>query len=137
MALIMRLTDGAITITTGINGETPRAVIDKIISGWEAANCGPPTDPRVPVRARVASWRIIPDDAIPSPTSLERQYREAWCDTTQTPVIDIDIAKARAIHRAKLGSVDAATSRRIDDCTTFDELTKIRPGPSDAIKGAQ
>jgi hypothetical protein len=44
------------------------------------------------------SHRVIPNEAVPT----DREYRDAFCDVTPEPVIDVDIEKAREIHKDKL-----------------------------------
>ncbi len=47
---------------------------------------------------RDVSFRVMPYSAIPQ----DRYFRNAWCDVTSEPVIDIDMDKARAIHKDRL-----------------------------------
>lgn len=52
-------------------------------------------------RNAVVSWREMPDEVIPS----DRIYRDAWCDETADHVVDIDMPKAKEIHRVVLRSL--------------------------------
>ena len=49
-------------------------------------------------KEEVVSWRPITLADIPE----DRAFRNAWCDVTPEPVVDIDMAKARGIHRNRL-----------------------------------
>jgi hypothetical protein len=51
-----------------------------------------------PQEPRDVSFRAMPCSAIPQ----DRSFRDAWCDVTPEPVIDIDMDKARAIHKDRL-----------------------------------
>ena len=75
------------------------------------------------------SHREMPDDAIPT----DRTFRDAWADTTPELIIDIDMAKARAIHldsirikrNAELSKLDIQATKA-QDVGDVDALTQIR-----------
>lgn len=70
------------------------------------------------VRVRVADLSEVPPDGHPL-----RYFREAWL-----PNFSVDMAKARAIHEARLvsrGEVTANDKLRIDAATTPEELRSI------------
>ena len=64
------------------------------------------------------SHREMPDDAIPT----DRTFRDAWADTTPELTIDVDMAKARAIHldsirikrNAELSKLDVQATKAQD-----------------------
>lgn len=72
-------------------------------------------------QAEVTSWRTMPDDAIP----VDRAFRTAWCDTTPDLVIDIDMPKARDIHRERLRALRAPLLAALDV-----EMTRAYRDPS-------
>jgi len=47
---------------------------------------------------QVQSWREIKPAHVPK----DRTFRDAWCDVTQKPTVDIDMTKARDIQRNRL-----------------------------------
>jgi len=75
------------------------------------------------------SHREMPDDVIPT----DRTFRDAWADTTPELIIDIDMAKARAIHldsirikrNAELSKLDIQATKA-QDIGDADALTQIR-----------
>lgn len=75
------------------------------------------------------SSREMPDDAIPS----DREFRDAWVDTTSELVIDFDMPKARTIHlgrirkdrNAKLALLDV-DAIKAEDQSNSSELAQIR-----------
>ena len=75
------------------------------------------------------SHRSMPDDAIPS----DRTFRDAWADTTPELTIDVNMAKARAIHldsirikrNAELSKLDIQATKA-QDVGDADALTQIR-----------
>lgn len=78
-----------------------------------AANGGVETElAKWPVadRQEVVSWREIDISGIPS----DRTFRNAWCDVTPEPVIDIDMTKARNIHRDRLREMRAPKLAALD-----------------------
>jgi hypothetical protein len=60
--------------------------------------------------AGIVSWRVFADDAIPT----DRTFRNAWCDVTPAFVIDIDMPKAREIHRDRLRQARAPLLKALD-----------------------
>ena len=71
----------------------------------------------------------MPDSAIPT----DRTFRNAWADTTPELTIDVDMAKARAIHlesirikrNAELSKLDVQATKAQDIGDT-ETLTQIR-----------
>ena len=61
-------------------------------------------------RLAVVSWREMSPDAVPKDAS----FRGAWCDVTPEPVIDIDMARAREIHRLRLRAMRAPKLAALD-----------------------
>ena len=75
------------------------------------------------------SHRSMPDDAIPS----DRTFRDAWADTTPELTIDVNMAKARAIHLERIRTKRNAELSKLDiqatkaqDVGDADALTQIR-----------
>lgn len=58
----------------------------------------------------IASWREIEESVVPQ----DRTFRNAWCDVTPEPVVDIDMAKARNIHRDRLREMRAPKLAALD-----------------------
>jgi len=56
------------------------------------------------------SHRQMPDSAIPT----DREFREAWTDTTPELVIDIDMPKARNIHLGRIREKRNAELAKLD-----------------------
>lgn len=56
------------------------------------------------------SHRVMPDEAVPS----DRSFRNAWCDETPEPVIDIDMPKARNIQRDRMRAARAPKLAALD-----------------------
>ena len=50
------------------------------------------------LKDNVVSWREIKPSHIPR----DRAFRDAWCDVTAAPTIDINMTKAKDIHRNRL-----------------------------------
>jgi len=82
MRIVIKTTDG-VAIMSLVEGADEAEALDK----WKAVNPG-----------EYVSHREMPDAAIPK----DRSYRDAWADTTPDPVIDIDMTKAREVHKDKL-----------------------------------
>jgi hypothetical protein len=96
MALVRKLADGRITITTFVGASTEAAVTDAL-SKLAAADANRPD----PLPACV-SWRMFPDEEVAKANATMRDYRGAWTDETPELVIDVDMAKARGIHRDRV-----------------------------------
>lgn len=61
-------------------------------------------------KEEVLSWRPITLADIPE----DRAFRNAWCDVTSEAVVDIDMAKARSIHRNRLRALRAPKLAALD-----------------------
>ena len=59
---------------------------------------------------RDVSFRAMSSSAIPQ----DRYFRNAWCDVSPEPVIDIDMDKARAIHKDRLRARRAPMLAQLD-----------------------
>ncbi len=79
MKTVIKCTDGGVAIMTLVEG----ADLSEALRKWGDVNPG-----------KYLSHRDMEDSAIPK----DREFREAWADTTLEPVIDIDMPKARQIH---------------------------------------
>ena len=103
MRVIIKRHDGGISIMRLLD-EEPDVEIEK----WREIHVG-----------AYHSHRFMPDDSIP----VDRTFRNAWCDVTPEAVIDIDMTKARELHRAhmrrvrapKLAALDIEMSRAFRD----------------------
>lgn len=76
-------------------------------------------------RNAVVSWREIPLAGIPA----DRTFREAWCDVTPAAQVDVDMVRAREIHRNHLRTLRAPKLAALDvDYQRADELgdTKLK-----------
>jgi hypothetical protein len=62
------------------------------------------------LQTQIASWREIQADGVP----IDRTFRGAWCDVTAAPVVDIDMPKARNIHRDRLRKLRAPLLAALD-----------------------
>ena len=113
MKIVIKTTDGVQIMTLVGNSDVGEA-----LSKWGDLHPN-----------KYISHRSMPDDAIPS----DRTFRDAWADTTPELTIDVDMAKARAIHleririkrNAELSKLDiqATKAQDIGDAET---LTQIR-----------
>ena len=59
---------------------------------------------------QVQSWREIKPAHVPK----DRTFRDAWCDVTQKPTVDIDMTKAKDIHRNRLRALRAPKLAALD-----------------------
>jgi hypothetical protein len=70
-------------------------------------------------RARVVAWREMPAEALPP----DRYFRNAWTDETPERIVDIDMSKARKIHRNHLRRLRAPKLAALDiDYQRADEV---------------
>lgn len=114
MKTIIKCTDGSVAVMTLVAGADEAEAIEK----WKLVN------PDVYV-----SHRQMPDSAIPT----DRTFRNAWADTTPELTIDIDMAKARAIHldsirikrNAELSKLDVEAIKA-QDMGNVETLAQIR-----------
>ncbi len=114
MKIVIKCVDESVQIMTLVAD----ADFDTALGKWKAAHPN-----------KYISHREMPNDVIPS----DRTFRDAWADTTPELTIDIDMAKARAIHleririkrNAELSKLDiqATKAQDIGDAET---LTQIR-----------
>lgn len=89
-------------------------------------------------RADVKSWREIKLEHVPK----DRSFRNAWCDVTPEPAVDIDMPKARDIQRdrlralrsPKLAALDIEMSRAFDDKAKQKEVESKRQALRDVTK---
>ncbi len=79
MKIVIKCVDGSIQVMTLV-GE---ADLSEALHKWSDVHPG-----------KYLNHRVMPDDAIP----INREFREAWADTTPEPVIDIDMTKARTMQ---------------------------------------
>jgi hypothetical protein len=63
-----------------------------------------------PQEPRDVSFRTMPCSAIPQ----DRYFRNAWCDVSPEPIIDLDMDKARAIHKDRLRARRAPMLAQLD-----------------------
>lgn len=61
-------------------------------------------------RQSIVSWREVQPEAVPS----DRTFRGAWCDVTPEPVVDVDMLKAREIHKDHLRRLRAPKLAALD-----------------------
>lgn len=114
MKIIIKQTSGSVAIMTLVEG----ADLDTAIGKWQQVH------PNM-----YLSHREMPDDVIPT----DRTFRDAWADTTPELTIDVDMAKARAIHldsirikrNAELSKLDIQATKA-QDIGDADALTQIR-----------
>jgi hypothetical protein len=92
MKTVIKCTDGSVAVMTLVDG----ADLSEAIRKWGDINPG-----------KHLSHRDMEDSAIPP----DREFREAWADTTPEPVVDIDMVKARAIH---LGRIRVKRDKELD-----------------------
>ena len=78
MKIVIQKIDG-VSVMNLVNDADLLQALDK----WKSINPG-----------KYISHREMPDEAIPT----DRDFRNAWADTTPELVIDIDMTKARNIH---------------------------------------
>jgi len=109
MKIVIKTTNG-VSIMTLVNDADEAEAIEK----WKLVN-----------PEQYVSHRQMPDSAIPT----DRTFREAWSDTTPELTIDIDMAKARAIH------LDSIRIKRNDELSKLDiQATKAQDiGDADAL----
>lgn len=71
-------------------------------------------------RAEVESWREISVDELPA----DRAFRDAWCDVAKK--VDVDMPKAREIHRGRLRKLraDKLAALDIDMTRAFGDYPK-------------
>jgi len=81
MRLVIKTTEG-VQVMNVLSGPTEDA-----LEKWKAVHSG-----------IYVSSREMPDDAIPS----DRDFRDAWVDTTSELIIDFDMPKARTIHLGRI-----------------------------------
>lgn len=96
MKIVIQRTDGGVSVMQLVD---PQATVDGELDKWRAL-----------YPAEYVSHRMMPDEAIPP----DRTFRNAWCDETPEPVIDIDMPKAREIHREKLRQMRAPKLAALD-----------------------
>ena len=114
MKTVIKCTDGSVAVMTLVAD----ADIDTAINKWKAVHPG-----------NYLSHREMPDNVIPT----DRTFRDAWADTTPELTIDVDMAKARAIHldsirikrNAELSKLDIQATKA-QDVGDADALTQIR-----------
>jgi len=114
MKTVIKCADGSVSVMTLIAGANEAEAIEK----WKLVN---PDD--------YISYRQMPDSAIPT----DRTFRDAWADITSELTIDIDMAKARAIHleririkrNAELSKLDIQATKA-QDVGDAETLTQIR-----------
>ena len=114
MKTVIKCIDGSVAVMTLVEG----ADLLKALRKWGDVNPG-----------KYFSHRNMEDDAIPK----DREFREAWADTTPELVIDFDMVKARAIHlgrirvkrNAKLALLDIEAIKA-QDMGLVDKLAQIR-----------
>jgi len=113
MKTVIKTTDG-IAIMSLVEG----ADFDDALLKWKLVN-----------PEKYISHRDMPDEVIPT----DRDFRNAWADTTPELIIDVDMAKARAIHlesirikrNAELSKLDIQATKA-QDIGDADALTEIR-----------
>lgn len=89
-------------------------------------------------RAEVQSWREVKLEHLPK----DRTFRNAWCDVTPTPTVDIDMPKARNIQRErlralrepKLVALDVEMSRAFNDPAQQKSIEARRQALRDVTK---
>lgn len=87
---VLKRTDGGITVLQILNNEDGTyPTIEETIAKMQ-----PDT------QKEIVSWREIEPKEEYFPRDLT--FRDAWCDVTPEPKIDIDMPKARNIHRNRL-----------------------------------
>ncbi len=108
MKTVINCTDGSVAVMALVEG----ADLDTAINKWMA----------IKPSGTYLSHRDMEDSAIPT----DREFREAWADTTPEPVIDIDMVKARKIHldrirvkrNAKFAALDIESLKAIEKSDT-------------------
>jgi len=96
----------------------PAAMLDSgdAVDGWQLEFPDPEREIErwrlsfAPQEPRDVSFRPMPCSAIPE----DRYFRNAWCDVTLEPMIDIDMDKARAIHKNRLRARRAPMLAKLD-----------------------
>ncbi len=112
----IKRSDGGISLFAAGDEEFIRFKINNFIGLWGASH--------------YVSHRLMPDEAL----LTDRTFRDAWCDVTPEPVIDVDMSKAREIHREhlrtlrapKLTMLDIAMSRAYADRVEQDRVEAKR-----------
>jgi len=94
MKTVIKTTAGVATMTLVVGADEAGA-----IEKWKLANPG-----------KYISHREMPDAAIPT----DRTFRNAWADVTPELVIDIDMPKAREIHKEHLRQIRAPLLAALD-----------------------
>lgn len=113
MKTVIKTTDG-IAIMNLVEG----ADFDDALLKWKLVNFG-----------KYISHRDMPDEVIPT----DRDFRNAWEDTTPDLVVDINMSKAREIHlksirekrNAELAKLDVQATKA-QDIGDAETLTQIR-----------
>lgn len=90
MLLVIKRTDG-VSIKLLVEGED----VDDAVARWRQSCLS--DNPAIPSLDYV-SHRLMPDSAHPG----DKTFRNAWCDVTPEPVIDVDMVKARNVWRDKM-----------------------------------
>jgi hypothetical protein len=114
MKIVIKRASGGVSIMTLVDGSDEAESIRK----WKLAHS-----------EEYVSHRSMQDDVIPT----DRTFRDAWADTTPEVSIDIDMAKARAIHlnsirikrNAELSKLDIEAIKA-QDMGNAETLTQIR-----------
>ena len=114
MKTVIKCIDGSVAVMTLVEGADLKTALRK----WGDVNPG-----------KYISHRQMEDSAIPT----DREFREAWADTTPEAVIDINMVKARRIHLDRIRAKRDAELARLDiegiraeDLGLVDDLAKIR-----------
>ena len=94
MKIVIKTTDGVQIMTLVGNSDVGEA-----LSKWGDLHPN-----------KYISHRSMPDDAIPS----DRTFRDAWADTTPELTIDVNMAKARAIHLERIRTKRNAELSKLD-----------------------
>lgn len=116
MKTVFTRNDGGISILNMIEGTD----ITREIAKWSEED-----------QKAIVSYREMPDVAIPE----DKSFRNAWCDVTPEEIIDIDMVKAREIHRNKLRSLRVPLLKALDvEYQKADEVNDIAEKAKIALK---
>lgn len=136
MAIVIKKIDGSVSVMTLLDDAAEASALapehlDTIVQA-EIAQW--PDD----LRESVVSWRVMPDDAIPT----DRTFRAAWSDTTPSASIDIDMDRCREVWKGrlrrarapKLAELDVAVMRAIESGGDTSDLARKKQALRDVTK---
>ncbi|WP_425991395.1 hypothetical protein [Afipia sp. DC4300-2b1] len=136
MAIVIKRADGGVSVMTLLGDALEAAnsapdhletIVQAEIAQWQKED-----------RADVVSWRVIPDEEIPT----DKTFRAAWRDETPDLRIDLDMDRCREIWKnkmrgsraRKLAALDVDVVRAIESGQSTAELAQKKQALRDVTK---